>query len=759
MMTKILNLINYDLKKIDINLKFSENCFLSNNSFLDDEIFYSVTSYYSFINNTNSIESFKVLHTEIEKAFKDENNGFLGVDNMLKKNNIFMLSLWFFYNKNIDLFITFHTVLIFKALSSKSLSNKLTDYEINDYENSDIVISKAVELYEKFTIFYEIDTDIDNYSREIRSYFFSIFEFLSMQNNISSKVVWVKKFNESIKSIKYWKLKNFENFFDLEESFKIYYKEPRIITYKKKMFILGGYYNKTCEIFRKNPLSDLRFEFKNLSYLYNLSNMKWYVDMDWFEQLIKIVNIPDGSILEQNILKNIEKLKNCQWRDIECQKKVAEDFYFLKILKFYCSMKEKKIKNPIYFSFFFDFRGRMYFDSSISVTSCKYLRTVYYYGEYEPDEYTKSISKDYYEVINMFEHEILTVSNFFKLEFITPKIKINLLFVIISIGKVFIDKKEYKTHMSEFVKQGVNCIINNIKADKIEDEIEIQSYIHFLKKLDNKKRIVIKDFTASFFQHLTRLLGASKQITLELSNMYDPYTWYDPYTFLLNDFLNNNKIENFSLFTRKSVKKVIMTIPYSIGWKSAWKYFLENIDENKHKNCLLKKEFLIFFNYIKNKLDGDFFFKNPTERILLYAIATVFHKKNLKINVKNGCAHLIYYKAGHKKIDLIVKINKKNIRITKNINSIDKNTPDFESMIISVRANWIALMDGECLRSINILSGRTFFSIHDSILTDWLSIDSLLNITNTILSDINFENITWDNKSSFHPQKSYFNII
>jgi hypothetical protein len=72
---------------------------------------------------------------------------------------------------------------------------------------------------------------------------------------------------------------------------------------------------------------------------------------------------------------------------------------------------------------------------------------------------------------------------------------------------------------------------------------------------------------------------------------------------------------------------------------------------------------------------------------LLYTIATVFHKKNLKIKVKNGSAHLIYYKSNSKKIDLILKINKKNIRITKNIGVIDKNLPDFEAIVISVRAN------------------------------------------------------------------------
>jgi hypothetical protein len=95
--------------------------------------------------------------------------------------------------------------------------------------------------------------------------------------------------------------------------------------------------------------------------------------------------------------------------------------------------------------------------------------------------------------------------------------------MLISIGKFFIDKTtKYKIHMDEFVQAALSYIDNEKNPSKIEDLIEVKSYINILKNFDSlKKRVIIKDFTASFFQHMTRLLGASSQETLELANMFN----------------------------------------------------------------------------------------------------------------------------------------------------------------------------------------------------------------------------------------------
>jgi hypothetical protein len=167
----------------------------------------------------------------------------------------------------------------------------------------------------------------------------------------------------------------------------------------------------------------------------------------------------------------------------------------------------------------------MYFESSVGVTSIKLLRTIYYYGYYEEMDYQKPIQKHFNDLIVRYESEIENVLLRFNISIDTQKVKINVLFMVIAIGKVFIKKNKYKVHMDEFVKEGLNYIQNKGDIKKIEDLAEVESYVFTLKNFNSrKKRVVIKDFTASFFQHLTRLLGAKSTLTLELANMQNDLT-------------------------------------------------------------------------------------------------------------------------------------------------------------------------------------------------------------------------------------------
>jgi hypothetical protein len=239
--------------------------------------------------------------------------------------------------------------------------------------------------------------------------------------------------------------------------------------------------------------------------------------------------------------------------------------------------------------------------------------------------------------------------------------------------------------------------------------------------------------------------------------MHNDLTWNDPYSYLLKLFLTKNPDLKYSFFfTRSNCKKTIMTIPYSIGENSAWKYFIENIDKDAYDKKILRKEFKLFFNFVKNYLDGDKFFKNSTDRIILYAITQAHWLKDFHVTIKNGKAHLIYYKSKKKVIDLTIKVRKNTIRITKTINTIDKSTPDLESMTLSIRANWMAILDAECLRDINSTFDHPFFSIHDSVLPDWLSQDRLVMVCNEILSINTFSQITWDNS---HPYLIFSYVI
>jgi hypothetical protein len=72
--------------------------------------------------------------------------------------------------------------------------------------------------------------------------------------------------------------------------------------------------------------------------------------------------------------------------------------------------------------------------------------------------------------------------------------------------------------------------------------------------------------------------------------------------------------------------------------------------------------------------------------MLLNAITKAAFYKKVIVKFEKSSTNLVYYNKKIKRIDLIIKINK-NIRITKKINEIDKNSVNYQNLIQSLRAN------------------------------------------------------------------------
>lgn len=503
-----------------------------------------------------------------------------------------------------------------------------------------------------------------------------------------------------------------------------------------------------------------------MDYINKIINTQWFIDINWFDKIILIIEnflkIPLSQI-QTLIEKNIEKLQIIyNWKNPQLQKIISEQIYYLKIYNFYIFIKKYNIIDAIYFPFFFDFRGRMYYDSNISVTDCKILRTIYYYGTYNKNIYNNDIDNKYDNLLEKYNAEISFIKNKYKIETNTKKMDISILLLLISIGKFYIKKEDIEIHMDLFIEAALDFLNDNKKIpNKIEDHIEIESYKYILKTInERKKKIVIKDFTASFFQHLTRLLGPTKIETVKLANMHNDLKWRDPYSHILNEFLQlHPDLKYFFYFIRYITKKTIMTIPYSIGELSAWNYFKENIDDLDHLNDKkLRSEYKLFYHFVKKNLEGNEYFKNSTDRMILYAITKTFWLKKFEIKLEKASVHLIYYKSQKKIIDLILNIKSNKIRITKKIHSLDYNNIDYENIAISVRANWIHLLDAECLRKINKEMNSSLYSIHDCVLIDWLNNDKLIITCNTVLGENSFNEVKWDNAHNFKIF-SYFIIL
>lgn len=750
--------------------KFRINKDLFNKNFLEikdldpynKNILISIRNHYFYINDYElEFEDFhKSLNIMFENSSHFEKKTIFDY-RILKENDIFIWSIYCLFNNNIENLTSFYVSLIFKSLIFSSYES---NENLDGYKNFDQILTKSCELYENFLIFFNVYIKFNlNWNQiEIKSHMLAIFEYLLKQNLIDLKYKWVyDEKDKKLKSEKFLRIKTYLNLKYLENDFNIILFEPSIKKYNNRYFITGGYYSNMYEIFRKNPNSDFNFNLKNYEYLDKIVKKQWFIDIEWFENIIKIIEI---EVDLKNILNVIEKdiliFKESNWKDKNIQKKISKNIRYLNIYTYFNFIKKYDINHAIYFPVFFDFRGRMYYNSSVSITNNKLLRTIYHYGEYIETNYIEKIDDIYIFLLKKYEKDINNVIEKFEIRIKSDKLKISILFVLISIGKFYIKKEKGFASMDEFIENGIFYINGDKeKPKKLEDLIEIESYINILCTKSNKKRVVIKDFTASFFQHLTRLLGPLDQNTLKLANMSNDLNWYDPYSYMLNEYLKKKKIEEpfLKYFKRFYVKKTIMTIPYSVGFNTAWKYFIEEIEDDYKENIDLKKEYRNFFKFIKNLLDNNFF-KNPTWRIILFAISQAEWSNKIEIELEKSSVHLIYFEKKKKILDLIIKIKGENIRITKKINSIDNTKIDYDSIVLSVRANWIAMLDAEFLRKLNNEYDSPFYSIHDSILVDWLNIDKLLINCNKLMQNNKFDKIMWDNSHNYQIF-SFFIII
>jgi hypothetical protein len=285
-------------------------------------------------------------------------------------------------------------------------------------------------------------------------------------------------------------------------------------------------------------------------------------------------------------------------------------------------------------------------------------------------------------------------------------------------------------------------IKKKLNNNDLEDQIGYISLKKIIEKIYNNeylytKHIIYKDSTASVLQLMTKLLGWKKTFMLEVMNINSiENKWYDPYTYIINKYIENiagNLENNTMLLKRKNLKKIIMTVQYSVSTDSALKYYAESknikineLDKNERNNIISFKKYLT--DIVEQE---HLFLKNSSS-------LTEEWNKNMYIYTNdNICFSLNYNKKKKKQIEITVDNKRKSI-----INYEITNTYDKHKTKQSLRANIIHVMDAYIARSI-ILDWK-IGTVHDSFGIDIYKISLLIDSCNSI-----FNNNIMGKKSAF----------
>ena len=765
-------LIIYDLKKNNVDIVVDKNIFLNyfNNNFInfknieEREKISCTFNFYNYVLDPISAQLFlEVFYFITEKKPWIFTNSFL---------NIFFDS---FETKKIS--FLFYSSMIIKTLTNPSYYRKSfyendSDEIINadNWHESTNVLETQFILINNFIVYNDIKIIIGGLE-EKNSCFSNLFKFMNIlinENIIKEKVI--KRINQKkLKTYKYWSIAEESNLMHLicETNFScIPYK---LINHLGVMYEKGSHFSKIILLCRKNWHSGEIFNIKDDKYILKILSLKLYINKNSLIEVQKMIlkseklkkeeikeRINDCS-LELKTVFNKEIIGEIEKQEIKKNQKYLNKLIDIeRMSKMIENLREEECK---YLPIFFDFRGRNYFDDYLSPTFSRWTRISFYYGFYSNEEIEK-IDNSFIEPFLTYEVLNIIKSVLKKFEIKEKKYTINAIFwLLIAIGKHFINKSKIKVPLIDFIQEGFNYIEGFKDDDKIElkELIEIKHYLNIIKNLVKeekiKKEVILKDATASVLQNLIKILGPKNQDSINLSNLGDTDNWYDPYSHILSQFKKSFELDKkeFTFFKRSTIKKTIMTNPYSAGEQKCWEYFKKsvikefNIKEDDQINEL-RDVFKDFYNFVTDFFEELNFFKNSSKKIIDYYIKIAQKEKKIILSYEDSDVNFIYYK--HRTHYIDVKLDNK-MRKTKKIKKIDCSKINYRKIYTSIRANIAHWLDAIFLRKLVNRLKNPIFTIHDEFAIDFLNTDSLIILANEIANeDIKIE-IPWDKSHKF----------
>lgn len=683
-----IELINENIKRKYIEI---------NNEELREKIFI-YNSYYDFINNEECL-------LFIEKSFN------IFETNELGSNKESRLTL---------------SIIILKSFIDKKFLPHLNDR----YIQSDDIFNEVTDQFQK----YLFTCNIFIPEKNIQTLVIHAIDLLVNCGLIKQKII--KLYSSEYKTYKHFSLST-GNYYN-KHNFIFSFVAFKWLEIGDKFYIYTFHYSKIYEINKKNFNSNKYFKIKDKNYIINKINKELYIDKEYVNDLKNELCL-DKKNLDNELTEYLIKLDECYVTDnwnVDTKKNISE------LQKKISKIQEKLVLYhfmdfdfgdlAIRFPLFLDFRGRKYYFSSIGPTESKILRLCYYYGYYNLEEFNifeNTYSYKYQSEIKKFcaENGYIDDEKYYEHYF----------WCLVSIGKFFVDKTTFPISLDSFIK----CAIDNYKVDikTLEKKMEIKHYKRImgsfgLEKI--KKRVIIKDATASIYQIFMKKLGPINQLSLNFVNLGEHNEWYDTYLVNRNLFLNSIKDEEsidselISVFlSRDLIKNMVMIIPYSAGFNLCWNNYLKIIEE-KNLNIIIdknfKKIFKKFYYFLKHNVQSKHFYNKSTDTIIQKAIEEFQESRKFILESPTGDADISYFKMKKSSIDKKYRINGINKRITRLVMT-PTTALDLESFNRSSGANIAHFYDAEEIRSIENSLGYHIITIHDSFLIDFKNCNRLIS--------------------------------
>lgn len=554
----------------------------------------------------------------------------------------------------------------------------------------------------------------------------NVFKFISYMEHFSNKLK-VKKSIKNLKSIKlflYIVVVNDKWLFNEKYSYTKY----KLHYFNHNYYLYIDHFTSLLKIFKKNLYSKHNFNILNIDLLQKLINNYVYIDKILYKKMLDIY-------LAKNNIKNIDDLKdiidkyksNYQYLNENNLAILCKHEALYNKIKFIENIDENR---KIYFSFSFDFRGRLYYDSQYSPTNCKLLRNCIHYGvltNIECKNYFNNESKTL-NIISKFSH--LITSN------ISEEKKICIIWYFISIGKILIDKNRESINIAEFINEGYywyklnkNDFLTNDKLS-VDSIIELYKYQYIINKLYNNeivyKYTVCKDATASGIQHLIKILQPYDENSLKYCNMLSEDTWYDTYSYLIKIFFNNNNIDEkfYEYINRTTVKKTIMIENYGASKSKCLKEFTSKI-KNDQSLEKIKNIYKKLFDQLRDQKLNNFYKNN---------FNNIDHHYLFELN--DGIVNLSYYKTKPHQLSMILK---KKIRNTFQ-EIILTNDIDHKKSNKALKANITHTSDAEMCRRMYMKYNENLYTIHDCFIINIFNLHNFIDIINNEMKISSFKN-------------------